>query len=110
MTGGEALGGRWHGSYGTARWPTRDDRATSLSIRDGVDGEPVFNCFAGCDWRDVKDALRARGLLPERGPGRTRALRRRRPPDVPKRRPAEVVAVVDADQQQRIEFAPRNRP
>ena len=64
----KALGGHWHGSYGTARCPAHDDREPSLSTRDGDGGEPVFNCFAGCDWRDIKDALRANGLLPERVP------------------------------------------
>ena len=75
-----ALGGHWHGSYGTARCPVHDDRSPSLSVRDGVDGEPVFNCFAGCDWRDIKDMLRADGLLPERdrcrAPGRRPRHRR----------------------------------
>ena len=99
----KALGGAWHGSYGTAKCPAHDDREPSLSIRDGVDAEPVFNCFAGCDWRDIKDALRARGLLPERGPGAVWALRRRRTPDAAKPRPVEI----DADQQQRMEFARR---
>ncbi len=65
----KALGGRWTGASGVARCPAHDDREPSLSIRDGADGEPVVNCFAGCDWRDVKDALRADGLLPERAPG-----------------------------------------
>jgi len=36
----EALDGRWHGTYGTARCPAHDDHEPSLSIRDGVDGEP----------------------------------------------------------------------
>ena len=26
----QALGGRWHGSYGTARCPAHDDRAPTL--------------------------------------------------------------------------------
>ena len=96
-----ALGGRWLGSYGTARCPGHDDRAPSLSIRDGADGEPMFTCFASCDWRDIKDVLRARGLLPERArdPGHRRC--RYRPPTAPRPRP------VDIDQQQRSEFARR---
>ena len=101
----KVLGGHWHGFYGTARCPAHDDREPSLSIRDGVDGEPVFNCFAGCNWRDIKDALRVDGLLPERGPGRGdgRAApgRRRWPPG-----PA-TPRTVDIDQQQRMEFARR---
>ena len=102
----KVLGGHWHGSYGTARCPAHDDREPSLSIRDGVDGEPVFNCFAGCDWRDIKDALRVDGLLPERGSGRAARAAlalRRRTPGVQKPQPVEV----DVDQQQRMEFARR---
>ncbi len=95
----KALGGHWHGSYGTARCPAHDDHEPSLSILNGVDGEPVFNCFAGCDWRDIKDVLRADGLLPERGPGHAPG-RRRRPPRT-KPRPG------DSDQQQRMKFARR---
>ncbi len=96
----KALSGHWHGSYGIAKCPCHDDRAPSLSVRDGTDGEPVFNCFARCDWRDIKDVLRARGFLPERSE-RRRPYRRYRPPTTPKPRP------VDVDQQQRTAFARR---
>ncbi len=99
----KVLGGHWHGSYGTARCPAHGDHEPSLSLRAGGDGEPVFNCFAGCDWRDIKDVLRARGLLPERGNGRAAPALRRRTPGVPKSQPVEV----DVDQQQRMEFACR---
>lgn len=68
-----ALIGRWHGRYGAARCPCHEDRKPSLSITDGPDGEPVINCFAGCDWRDVKDTLRQRGLLSERAGGEQRS-------------------------------------
>jgi putative DNA primase/helicase len=40
------------------------DRTPSLQIRDGDNGLLV-HCFAGCDWRDIKNELKARGLLPE---------------------------------------------
>ncbi len=95
----KALGGRKTGAGWMVRCPAHDDREPSLSIRDGVDGEPVFNCFADCDWRDVKDALRADGLLPERGPGHAPKRRRRPPRATP--RPD------DSDQQQHMEFARR---
>ena len=62
-----ALGGRWRGSYGTARCPAHDDRSPSLSLRDGRDGRLLAYCHAGCDWRAVADALRGLGLLPGRG-------------------------------------------
>ncbi len=31
----KALGGRWHGSYGTASCPAHEDRTPSFSVRDG---------------------------------------------------------------------------
>jgi putative DNA primase/helicase len=57
-----ALGGRWHGRYGTARCLVHDDRSPSLSIVDGKEG-PVVTCFAGCDWREVRAELRRRGFV-----------------------------------------------
>jgi len=39
------------------------DTKASCSVRDGDRG-PVFHCFAGCDWRDVRAGARARGWLP----------------------------------------------
>lgn len=64
-----ALGGRWHGDYGMMQCPCHDDGARpGLKVRDdprkpdGID----LHCFAGCDWRDVKAALRGWGLLPDR--------------------------------------------
>lgn len=62
------LKGHWHNSYGLARCPVHADRTPSLQIRDGDDGV-VVHCFAGCDWQNVKDELRAMGLLPEFQPG-----------------------------------------
>ena len=59
----ERLKGHWHGSYGKARCPKHPDKNPSLSIRDGKNGEPIVNCHAGCDWRDIKDELRSKGLL-----------------------------------------------
>src|SRR5690606_35246985 len=53
------LGGTWHGSYGMACCPCHEDRRPSLKVRDdpsrsgGID----LHCFAGCDWRSIKDAL-----------------------------------------------------
>ncbi len=58
-----ALGGRWHGSYGTARCPAHEDRSPSLSLRDGDDGRLLVHCFAGCAGREVLTALRGLGLL-----------------------------------------------
>jgi hypothetical protein len=56
------LGGRWHGRYGIAHCIVHRDQNPSLSIIDGERG-PILKCFAGCDWRSIRDELRCRGLL-----------------------------------------------
>jgi len=64
MTGREliqALGGRWHGSYGTARCPAHEDKNPSLSVSER-DGKVLLKCHADCDQEAVIDALRERGL------------------------------------------------
>ena len=55
-----ALGGR----NGVCRCPAHDDTHPSLSIKDTGDGDVIVHCFSGCDFRDIKDELRNRGLLP----------------------------------------------
>ena len=66
----KALGGRWKGGYGEASCPVpghgqgRGDQDPSLSIYDRDDGVWVC-CFGHCDWRDVREELRRRGLLSE---------------------------------------------
>ena len=57
----QALGGRWHGRYGTARCPAHKDRHPSLTVRDG-DSAPLLNCKAGCPREDVISALKSLGL------------------------------------------------
>jgi hypothetical protein len=42
----------------------RGDLNPSLSVRDGRCGRPVFHCFGGGDFRDIIDALIARGVWP----------------------------------------------
>lgn len=61
----QALGGRWHGSYGMVCCPVHEDRTPSLKVVDGDDGDVILHCFSGCSWQDVKDALRRQGVLPE---------------------------------------------
>ena len=75
------LGGHWRGRYGMARCPCHRDRTPSLKVMDGLDGELILHCFGGCGWRDVKDALRRDGLLPERGVGNGHAQEKNAPPD-----------------------------
>jgi hypothetical protein len=87
-----ALGGRWCGSYGLARCPAHDDKTPSLSICDGED-ELLVKCHAGCDWRDIKDALRQRGLLDSFASNQSRQ-------PIPKRRIRE-----EEDEHKRIELA-----
>jgi putative DNA primase/helicase len=57
-----ALGGRWHGDYGTARCPAHDDRRPSLSIRDGDRGGALVHCFAHCDQLTVIASLKDLGF------------------------------------------------
>ena len=63
----KSLGGQWLGSYGLCQCVCHDDgKRPALKITDDArkdDGVDV-HCFAGCDWRDVKAALRERDLLP----------------------------------------------
>ncbi len=58
--------GHWYGDYGVCSCPTmnhqRGDKRPSLKVSEG-EREPLVHCFAGCDWRDVKAALRRLGLL-----------------------------------------------
>ena len=53
------------GHYGLCRCPAHDDRNPSLKIKDDPTNRDGINlvCFAGCDWRDVKAALRQQGLI-----------------------------------------------
>jgi putative DNA primase/helicase len=52
-----------NGRNGVCRCPVHDDKEPSLSITDGEDGDIIVHCFADCDYRDIKDELRHRGLL-----------------------------------------------
>lgn len=64
-----ALGGRRCGAGWKARCPAHDDRAPSLAIHEGRDGRVLVHCFAGCPQQSVIDALRRRGLWPDRSGG-----------------------------------------
>jgi hypothetical protein len=41
----------------SARCPAHDDCLNSLSVAEGDDGRALLFCHAGCDFRDVVDAL-----------------------------------------------------
>jgi putative DNA primase/helicase len=68
----KALGGHKNGSGWVARCPLHDDQKPSLSIWSGKDGKVLVHCHAGCNQRDVFNAiLRKRGLS-----GQTRSHKR----------------------------------
>ena len=59
----QALGGKWHGSYGLAFCPAHHNTVTpALSVGTGREGQLLLNCKAGCEFGDVAAALRDRGL------------------------------------------------
>ena len=74
----KALRGHWSAYYGLCFCPCHDDgRTPALKVSDdprkddGID----LHCFAGCDWKIVKDELRRQGLLPDRGHDHGRTFR-----------------------------------
>jgi hypothetical protein len=62
-----ALGGHRAGATWMARCPVHEDRSPSLSISAGKDGKVLVRCHAGCDQRDLINALQKRGLWPTTG-------------------------------------------
>jgi len=60
-----ALQARRSGPGWLARCPAHEDRSPSLSIRE-QGGKLLVHCFSGCAQSEIIDALKARGLWPER--------------------------------------------
>lgn len=61
------LSGHWFGHYGVALCPAHDNTNTpALSLKNADDGNLLTYCHAGCSFQDVRAALSARGLTPER--------------------------------------------
>src|SRR6476646_10542150 len=59
----KALGGHWHGHYGSARCPAHDDHSPSLSVSISAQtGRTLVRCHAGCEQQAVIDALIGMGL------------------------------------------------
>jgi hypothetical protein len=62
-----SLGGRRNGHGGwRAKCPSHNDNDPSFDITTGESGKVVFICRAGCTNDQVLDALKRRGLWPER--------------------------------------------
>ena len=63
-----ALGGEWHGHYGLAPGldHSKGDRSLTIRPHRTDPDDIVLHSFAGDDFRDVKDELRRRGLLPDK--------------------------------------------
>jgi putative DNA primase/helicase len=59
------LHGRKSGSGFVAKCPAHDDHEPSLSLSDGHDGRLLVHCHAGCEQRDVVEALKVQGLWPD---------------------------------------------
>jgi putative DNA primase/helicase len=78
---GIALRGRRNGSGWLVCCPCpnhgkgRGDRYPSLSVADGDDGRLLLRCFAGCDFLDILDDLKYRGLVEDRAPGHSALAR-----------------------------------
>jgi putative DNA primase/helicase len=43
--------------------PAHDDSTPSLSVTDGLDGQILFKCFAGCSYAAIKAALAKNGIM-----------------------------------------------
>src|SRR6516225_5510683 len=88
---GIALKGRRNGNGWLVSCPCPDhgsgrgDRNPSLSVSDG-DDKLLLRCFAGCEFEDIIDALRGRGLINDNRV----ELRRDAPRPIPKTEPDPV--------------------
>ncbi|MBR0880984.1 toprim domain-containing protein [Bradyrhizobium liaoningense] len=66
---GQALNGRRNGGGWLVRCPCpnhgkgRGDRNPSLSVADGDDERLLLRCFAGCDFLEILDELKRKGLV-----------------------------------------------
>jgi len=61
-----ALGGRRTARGWLCRCPAHQDREPSLTLTDGDNGRPVVKCWAGCTFEEVRFALAAESLWPDR--------------------------------------------
>ncbi|MDO6588293.1 toprim domain-containing protein [Salipiger sp. 1_MG-2023] len=93
-----ALRGRWYRSYGLAFCPAHGNtRTPALSLGNGTDGRLLARCHAGCEFRDIVDALRGLGIV-DGGGGYS-------PPDPDTLAKREAEARADADRRERQALA-----
>jgi hypothetical protein len=59
----KALGGTWQGRYGLCCCPVHADSNPSLKLSDSDRRGIDVHCFAGCDWKEIKDELKRQGLI-----------------------------------------------
>lgn len=58
-----ALGGKWFGVYGLTFCPAHPNAVTpALSVSVGREGQLLLKCHAGCDFREIMQALREHGV------------------------------------------------
>jgi hypothetical protein len=83
----ELLNAKRHGRGWTARCPGHPDRAPSLSIAEGADGQTLLHCFAGCTPQAIVAALGltlrdlySHSCLPRTGPSPRRSTEPREAP------------------------------
>jgi hypothetical protein len=70
----DALDGKPNGKGYRCTCPVREHSSgKTLDVIDGDNGQPVAHCHAGCDFKDVASALRAKGLWPDSTPERQAA-------------------------------------
>ena len=64
------LGGDWCGNYGRAPSPghSKKDRSLTIKPHESDPNDVIIHSFTDGDWKDLKDELRAHGILPERKP------------------------------------------
>jgi putative DNA primase/helicase len=66
-----ALEGRGNGKSWLAKCPCHEDRKASLSISE-KNGTLLLHCFAGCEFENIIDVLRDRGIIGANGLERAR--------------------------------------
>ncbi|MBE9477450.1 MAG: hypothetical protein IME92_09890, partial [Proteobacteria bacterium] len=69
-----SLRGTWFGGYGTACCPAHEDKNPSLSITDGMTGQLLLKCHAGCDYVAIRTALNRADLRDHYNPNQSAAL------------------------------------